>query len=68
MNASIILEGWDQDIFGMGLATETSFEFHLSQYIGLMFNAGYKTKGYVMGKQIAEGFNGGVGMVFKTNY
>jgi len=62
-NVSASLEGWDQDTFGSGLATEATLGYKLSHNLGIVTSLGYKTEGYVLGKQIAEGFNWSMGLV-----
>ena len=61
-NVSASLETWDQDIFGSGIAGEATLEYKLSQNLGIVTSAGYKTEGYILGKQIAEGFNWSLGV------
>ncbi|KAA3641568.1 MAG: hypothetical protein DWQ02_00345 [Bacteroidetes bacterium] len=60
-NADILLELWQQDIFGNGISAEVSGLWMLSERFGLNVNVGYKTEGYVLGKQMGSGLNLGVG-------
>ncbi|XOV91362.1 MAG: hypothetical protein ACFHWX_14230 [Bacteroidota bacterium] len=59
---------WDQDLFRKGIASELYAEMKVANHIGLFTTAGYKTKGYVLGKQINEGFNGGMGLIIYSTY
>lgn len=62
------VDAWDQDLFGKGLSTEIQGELKLSKYFGLMANLGYKSKGYVLGKQLEAGLNLGGGLIYYTRY
>lgn len=60
-SADALLELWQQDIFGNGVSAEISGLWQVSERFGLHFNIGYKTDGYLLGKQMDEGFNFGIG-------
>ncbi len=62
------LEAWDQDIFGKGMSGEVTMDWKFSDRFGASITTGYKTEGYVLGKQIAEGFNLGMGLVYYAKY
>ena len=62
LNANVLVELWQQDIFGKGISGEINGKWKFSKHLGLNFNAGYKTKGYVLGKQIGKGLNIGAGI------
>ncbi len=62
------VEFWDQDLFGHGFLSDVTMKIKLAERIGLILDAGYKTKGYVLGKQIAEGLNYGAGLSYKATY
>lgn len=66
LTVSSKLELWDQDIFGKGVSFESIFNYKISQRIGIFTNLGYKTKGYVLGKQLSQGFNLGSGFSIYT--
>ncbi len=68
MNLSAIVEAWDQDLFGKGISGEISLDIKLSKRLGINIITGYKTKGYVLGKQIDDGLNAGIGMKYYANY
>ena len=59
---------WAQDLFGEGIATELKAEFKLNHFISISTVAGYKTKGYVLGKQIDAGANLGLALSFTGTY
>ena len=62
------IDVWDQDLFGKGLSGEVSTEIKISDHFGISSSMGYKTKGYVLGKQIQEGLNLGVGIQIHSKY
>ena len=59
---------WDQDIFGKGFSGEVEAITGILKNIDLNINFGYKTKGYVLGKQINQGLNLGIGIIYSANY
>ena len=60
MNATV--EAWDQDIYGAGIAAEVSSYVRMGQNLDLAIHTGYKTEGFVLGKQVSEGLNLGLGV------
>jgi len=60
--ADVLAEIWQQDIFGSGASLEFSGKWKLSKHFGLNFNLGYKSEGYVLGKQLNAGANLGAGI------
>ena len=54
------------DIFGKGASVELATQYKLSKNFGLSFDIGYKTKGYILGKQIKKGINLGIGFIYHT--
>lgn len=68
INTSARIDFWSQDIFGNGISGEILTEYKFSNHLGIFLNTGYKTEGYVLGKQINEGFNFGIGMMYYANY
>lgn len=62
--SDVILEAWNQDLYGSGVSLELSNKWKISKWFGLHFIIGYKTEGYVLGKQLNEGFNLGGGVYF----
>jgi len=68
MNVSLMIDAWDQDLFGKGLSGEVSLDMKFSKSLGLNLRGGYKTKGYVLGKQIDAGVNVGLDLVYYANY
>lgn len=64
IRSDILVEAWSQDIFGYGISVELNGVWKMNRTFGLNFNLGYKTKGYVLGKQLNRGFNVGTGICF----
>ena len=62
MSMDATLEAWDQDIFGSGFAAEVETVMGINERMGLVINTGYKTEGYVLGKQVPAGLNLGLGV------
>ena len=62
--SDVLLEFWQQDIFGKGASMEFSGTWKLSRHFGMNFTLGYKTEGYVLGKQLDAGMNFGAGISF----
>jgi hypothetical protein len=56
------LEIWQQDLFGNGISAEFIGHWKCSEKFGLNFTLGYKTKGYLLGKQLNSGVNFGTGI------
>ena len=68
LQVSAGLDIWNQDIFGTGVATEFEARVSVFKNVDLNMVVGYKTDGYVLGKQIDSGFNIGGGLIFRGNY
>lgn len=68
LKISFGLDLWDQDIFGKGVAGEVEARYNVSDKIALNMSIGYKTEGYVLGKQIDKGMNIGGGIIFRAKY
>ena len=68
LNISSSLDLWDQDIFGMGISGEVEAKYKISEKFGLNMSLGYKTEGYVLGKQLGNGLNLGFGLAYYANY
>ncbi|MCB9250884.1 MAG: hypothetical protein H6605_00315 [Flavobacteriales bacterium] len=62
LKADLLAEFWDQDIFGKGVSMEVQGCWKFNNVIGINFTAGYKSKGYVLGKQLSGGPNIGLGI------
>jgi len=62
------LDIWSQDIFGMGLSCEVSVDYKLAEKLDVHLDLGYKTEGYVLGKQIDPGINAGIGLRYLASY
>lgn len=62
VKSDVILEMWNQDMFGEGVSIEFNNQLKMSDNMGLNFNIGYKTEGYVLGKQLGSGLNLGAGI------
>lgn len=62
------LELWDQDIFGAGGLIESQMMYKLNKSLAINFNTGYKSEGYVLGKQLQSGFNAGFGITYFAKY
>ncbi|MBN2890240.1 MAG: hypothetical protein JXL97_00095 [Bacteroidales bacterium] len=52
------VEIFDQDIYGKGFASYANVSYKFYKKLSLNIQAGYKTDGYVLGKQLNEGFLG----------
>ncbi|MFC1784811.1 hypothetical protein ACFL0J_04195 [Candidatus Neomarinimicrobiota bacterium] len=59
---------WDQDIFGKGVSGEIEAKMGILENIDININFGYKTEGYVLGKQINKGINLGIGIIYSAKY
>lgn len=68
VNISASIDLWDQDLFGIGVSGEIFTELKFSKNIGLFANLGYKSEGYVLGKQIQKGLNLGFGIQVYSKY
>jgi len=68
VHMSAFFDIWDQDIYGPGISGEVSADFRLIDKFGVHLNLGYKTRGYVLGKQINEGANLGFGLIYYASY
>jgi len=64
LRSDVLIELWDQDIFGKGVSVEFDTELMLTDNWGINFNLGYKTEGYVLGKQLDAGLNAGIGVSY----
>jgi len=60
--SDFLLEIWQQDLFVNGISAEFNGEWKVSEMIGINFNLGYKTNGYLLGKQLDSGLNLGAGI------
>ncbi len=65
--SDFLLEIWQQDLFGNGISAEFNGQWRLSEMFGINFNLGYKTKGYLLGKQLDPGLNLGAGICIYNN-
>lgn len=65
--ADLLAELWQQDLFGKGFSAEMKGNWKFSNHFGLNFNLGYKTEGYVLGKQLDSGLNVGAGINIYKN-
>lgn len=68
ISISSYVDLWDQDLYGKGIAMELSVESKFSKKIGASVNLGYKTGGYVLGRQLDAGLNTGVGLIYYGSY
>jgi len=68
LKVSSSVDLWDQDIFGKGISGEVEAKYNISKNFGLIMNLGYKTEGYVLGKQLNDGLNLGFGISYSANY
>ena len=64
LSASAEIDFWDQDLFDTGFSADLDLKFKLSGGLGLVFNGGYKSEGYVLGKPLDAGLTGGLGVDF----
>ena len=65
---SAFVDIWDQDIYGSGISGELSADYRFMDKFGIHLNLGYKTRGYVLGKQTNEGPNLGIGLIYYATY
>ena len=65
--SDVLLEAWQQDIFGNGISAEFIGQWRVSEKLGINFNLGAKTEGYVLGKQLDSGLNIGAGICYYSN-
>jgi len=65
--SDFLVEIWQQDLFGDGISAEFSGQYKINHRFGLTMNLGYKTEGYVLGKQLDSGLYIGAGICFYTN-
>lgn len=68
LHLSSTIDLWDQDIWGKGLAIELDGDYHIKDKFKVNFVLGYKTEGYVLGRQIDAGVNFGFGVSYTVNY
>jgi hypothetical protein len=68
LNISSTIDLWDQDIFGKGVSGEVEAKYKISEKFGVNMSLGYKTEGYVLGKQLKAGLNLGFGLAYYANY
>lgn len=68
LNISSSIDLWDQDIFGKGISGEVEAKYKFAQSLGLNLSLGYKTAGYVLGKQLQKGLNFGFGLAYYARY
>lgn len=68
ISLSTFVDVWDQDIYGAGIAGELTAEYKFTDKFGINMNLGYKTKGYVLGKQVDSGVNLGFGLTYYASY
>ena len=65
---STFIDVWNQDFFGKGVAIDMNLGYKVSNKIGIDLTAGYKTEGYVIGKQLGAGPIVGLGFVYYGKY
>lgn len=68
LQMSAYMDIWDQDIFGTGVSCELSMDYKILDKLGVHVDLGYKTEGYVLGKQIDQGLNVGFGLRYYASY
>jgi hypothetical protein len=68
LQLSTYVDIWSQDIFGKGISGEVSIDYKLLEKLGVHLDLGYKTEGYVLGKQINQGVNVGIGLSYYVSY
>jgi hypothetical protein len=62
------IDVWDQAIFGSGFSAELQSKLRIGERLSLNSTLGYKTEGYVIGKQVKSGLNLGFGVSILTSY
>ncbi|MGL1893492.1 MAG: hypothetical protein OCD02_17780 [Spirochaetaceae bacterium] len=65
--SDVIIEVWEQELYDNGISAEIISQLKVTENIGITFNLGYKTEGYLLGKQIDEGVNLGIGICIYKN-
>lgn len=68
LKCALGVEAWDQDIFGKGMSGELEASYTILNKIDLNLTMGYKSKGYVLGKQINSGETIGIGITYYAKY
>ncbi len=56
---------WQQEFYGTGGSAYAQLYGRLSQHFDLVVQSGYKTKGYLVGRPIREGFIGFLGLRYR---
>jgi hypothetical protein len=56
------IEGWKQKFYGSGISATTTISYALSKKFDVLAQAGWKSKGYVLGRPLDEGFVGFAGL------
>ena len=68
IDLAVGVEAWDQAVYGKGGAAELEASMHIHPRFDLLLKYGYKSEGFVLGKQIAQGHNLGLGVSYRTSY
>ncbi|MBS4014648.1 MAG: hypothetical protein KGZ97_12990 [Bacteroidetes bacterium] len=63
--SDLTIEGWKQKFYGTGISATTTLSFSLSKKFDILAQAGWKSKGYVLGRPLDEGFVGFAGLRYK---
>ncbi|MDH5598058.1 MAG: hypothetical protein OEY34_02975 [Cyclobacteriaceae bacterium] len=66
--SDLLVEMWQQDLFGNGLSAELISRYKMNDSLGLNFHVGYKSAGYVLGKQLNSGMNVGGGIAIYSSW
>lgn len=65
---SALMEFWDQDIFGRGVSSEIQTDIKINTLFSLNLTVGYKSQGFILGKQIDAGANLGFGLTYHAHH
>ncbi len=65
---SAYIDFWDQDILGKGMGADMSLDYEFSKRLGAHLSLGYKSEGYVLGKQKDAGLIAGLGLIYYGKY
>ncbi|MDH5509791.1 MAG: hypothetical protein OEZ32_05480 [Nitrospinota bacterium] len=65
ISVGAMVEGWDQDLYGSGMAAYLNLGFGLSDSWALSLQGGYKQKGYLTGEALDEGYKGMVTLEYR---
>lgn len=68
VSLSAFMDLWDQDFFGKGMALDLYLDYKVTKKIGVHLSLGYKSEGYLLGRQLDAGLNTGLGIIYFGSY